>query len=633
MVNPLIALQGNPVDWADRYSKGRADGQAFQLNAFNMDNVREDRQIAAQDRSRKDIADSQAMVGNVLMAIKKQPPEMRAQALERGKQIIGSRFPGVDLSTFTVESIDSDLAALTDYGARFKIEQEEKLAPYAVPMAQAELTGRTLTNEGLALGNDGKRRTNAYWDNGGVFGGGATTGGTYMSRLGGKESGGDPTARNPNSTATGTYQFIDDTWNRIAATPEGQQAGLTLDGRTDPRQQEVAAGILTRQNAAALEAANIPVTEKTAYLAHFLGAPMAVKMLTSSPAASAADVAPEAARSNRSVFYRPDGTPKSVEEFVVEHTKQFPNTPLSAGGAAAPQGQPQPGPQTQMQPSPTAPAGGSAIERAMADPRIQELQRRVTMASMAGDTAGAQAAQKYVDALMAEYGVGVTQPAAPPGYRWTADGNQEPIPGGPATQPSATDRKAERDLVVANQKAEIAARQQVDTANAIVATTDKVLADMGTWSTGFLGAVAGAIPGSNAYNVQRNVDTIKANLGFQALDAMRAASPTGGALGSITERELAMLQATVASLDTWQTYSQLQANLLKVKQHLNNWKNAVEESRKGSPQPQPYTASPGQPGFDPVASANAPRAAPSPAAPAGGAPVRRRYDAEGNLIP
>ena len=57
------------------------------------------------------------------------------------------------------------------------------------------------------------------------------------------------------------------------------------------------------------------------------------------------------------------------------------------------------------------------------------------------------------------------------------------------------------------------------------------------------------VPLSDAREISGAVDTIKAHMGFQALQAMRESSKTGGALGQITERELALLQATAGTLD------------------------------------------------------------------------------------
>lgn len=45
------------------------------------------------------------------------------------------------------------------------------------------------------------------------------------------------------------------------------------------------------------------------------------------------------------------------------------------------------------------------------------------------------------------------------------------------------------------------------------------------------------------------VKTLKSNLGFQELQKMRDNSPTGGSLGSVTEKELDFLQSAIAALD------------------------------------------------------------------------------------
>jgi hypothetical protein len=79
------------------------------------------------------------------------------------------------------------------------------------------------------------------------------------------------------------------------------------------------------------------------------------------------------------------------------------------------------------------------------------------------------------------------------------------------------------------------------------------------------------LAGSEAVDLEANLETIQANLGFDQLQAMRDASPTGGALGQVSERELIALQSTVASLKQEQSPEQLRANVEKVKKHYQNW--------------------------------------------------------------
>ena len=85
------------------------------------------------------------------------------------------------------------------------------------------------------------------------------------------------------------------------------------------------------------------------------------------------------------------------------------------------------------------------------------------------------------------------------------------------------------------------------------------------------------IPGTKARNVASDIDTLVANQAFQTLQAMRDASKTGGALGQISERELDLLSATVASLDRGQKDENFGKNLRKFKNQLKNINEQVEK--------------------------------------------------------
>lgn len=95
------------------------------------------------------------------------------------------------------------------------------------------------------------------------------------------ESGGDDAAKNPNSTATGRYQFLEGTWGDLAK--RHPELGLTPDGRTDPAQQERAMRVFTQENARQLGSAGIKPDPGSLYAAHFLGAGGASKVLGGDP--------------------------------------------------------------------------------------------------------------------------------------------------------------------------------------------------------------------------------------------------------------------------------------------------------------------------------------------------------------
>lgn len=126
------------------------------------------------------------------------------------------------------------------------------------------------------------------------------------------------------------------------------------------------------------------------------------------------------------------------------------------------------------------------------------------------------------------------------------------------------------------EKAERAQQMHVLKARDIIATANQAIKDIGSGESGLIGAKMSEVPGTKAYNVARQIETIKANLGFQELQAMREASPTGGALGAIAVQELVALQSTVANLDIGQSEEQLTANLTKISRHYQRWLDAVE---------------------------------------------------------
>ncbi len=74
------------------------------------------------------------------------------------------------------------------------------------------------------------------------------------------------------------------------------------------------------------------------------------------------------------------------------------------------------------------------------------------------------------------------------------------------------------------------------------------------------------VAGTPQHNLNELLKGILANVGFDELQQMRDNSPTGGALGSITEKEIAFLQALRGSLEQSQTEDQLLFNLQRIKQ-------------------------------------------------------------------
>jgi hypothetical protein len=191
------------------------------------------------------------------------------------------------------------------------------------------------------------------------------------------ESGLNPKAAAKTSSARGLFQFIDRTWlstlkqagpslgygrfaDAITPTANGrfevtdpamrQQISALRD---DPSANAAMAGAFTRDNANRL--ANVlgrPATEGELYMAHFLGANGAgrlISLATSNPKTSAASVFPKAAAANPSIFYDGSGNARSAGGVYTELTRRFDvaragNAPAVAAmqapfGAAAPTAQ------------------------------------------------------------------------------------------------------------------------------------------------------------------------------------------------------------------------------------------------------------------------------------------------------
>lgn len=108
----------------------------------------------------------------------------------------------------------------------------------------------------------------------------------------------------------------------------------------------------------------------------------------------------------------------------------------------------------------------------------------------------------------------------------------------------------------------------------------------GVFTTGFLGSMASKIPGTPAYDLGAKLDTIRANIGFDKLQEMRENSPTGGALGQVSEFENRLLQAVWGNLTQSQSPEQFRENLdLVEKQVKASWDriNQAYEQDYGQP--------------------------------------------------
>jgi len=120
-------------------------------------------------------------------------------------------------------------------------------------------------------------------------------------------------------------------------------------------------------------------------------------------------------------------------------------------------------------------------------------------------------------------------------------------------------------------------------AYAVVSSVDDavdILDEHGGWAAGF-GSWLKDIPTTPASRMKLALDTIKAQIGFKELQAMREASKTGGALGQVTVRELELLQRTIAAIEPELKPEDLKSNLKKVREVMMAIANGVQDPRTG----------------------------------------------------
>lgn len=178
------------------------------------------------------------------------------------------------------------------------------------------------------------------------------------------ESGMRADARAPTSSASGLYQFIEQSWLGIVKR-HGAEHGMAwaadsirqtgggrysvsdpatrraiLELRNDPQAASLMAAEHASDNKEALEATlGREATGTDLYMAHFLGlggARSFLSAMASNPGRSGAAMFPQAAQANRSIFYGSGGQQRSLSEIYERFAGKLDRGAASAGGGSAP---------------------------------------------------------------------------------------------------------------------------------------------------------------------------------------------------------------------------------------------------------------------------------------------------------
>jgi len=202
-------------------------------------------------------------------------------------------------------------------------------------------------------------------------------------------------------------------------------------------------------------------------------------------------------------------------------------------------------------------------------------------------------------------------PAPPPGqdYRRTAEGavavdaaTGEPtlydLPGGEAkilrekhqadlVKTTAEGKALERKDVKAAEGDLEKARAKYSAISSVFAASENAERIMGNapWyapATGFMSSQFTAAGGTPATNLRAQLKTIESNTAFAQLQSMRDASPTGAALGPVSDFENKMLSSTIASIDPNQSDEFVLQGIRRIKANMVVLaeRNFREEARK-----------------------------------------------------
>lgn len=120
-----------------------------------------------------------------------------------------------------------------------------------------------------------------------------------------------------------------------------------------------------------------------------------------------------------------------------------------------------------------------------------------------------------------------------------------PMAGGPAAQEMESVERARKEKFTQE-------KQQASIVRNTIADLEKTLETTGFFDLPETGVVGGRLAdmglNQEAVDVSQKLATLQSSVAFDRLQRMREASPTGGALGAVSERELLLLQNSMGAL-------------------------------------------------------------------------------------
>ena len=164
----------------------------------------------------------------------------------------------------------------------------------------------------------------------------------------------------------------------------------------------------------------------------------------------------------------------------------------------------------------------------------------------------------------------------PVGYRMTSEGTLEPMPGGPTTTPISPKEAQIREAKFP--QANLAVKSFESKSDEVLRDIERLRNHPGLKS--ITGIVYGRTPSvtKEGREAQALYDKIVSGLQFKELQDMRNASPTGGALGNVSNQEGQQLRQAAGALDRTQEASSVQDELDRIAGSIRGSKSRVREA-------------------------------------------------------
>lgn len=243
-----------------------------------------------------------------ILTTKTKTGDEAAAAMKRLGQSVDDAGTGMDDASADAEKFRSSLQKINEILPEISAGLEEMKLKAELDAAFKSASNAARTMSELAGAVDAYNAALGRIQNKSVDSVLSGPGGGLVDKIIGIESGGNPNAKNPDSSATGLGQFISSTWLKLFKEHFPDRAATLTDAMVLELRKNAAISkqmveIYARENAGILQKAGVAVNDAALYLAHFLGPQGAIAVMSASANTSVDDLLSKSAiNSNASIL-------------------------------------------------------------------------------------------------------------------------------------------------------------------------------------------------------------------------------------------------------------------------------------------------------------------------------------------